>query len=311
VPLFQKDPWKHGVRSKGMIERVVMTHEARDNDNIDTQRPYVYLTFRFTDADGATLMPERKIAVAPVPPAGSIVDIAYMPDKVEQTIDFAQNTWLPPDPGVPRGWGAGIYEVEDLGSHQSGRPEDRAEIDAQRKLFRASPHVLAEVVNYKHGKLFGGRHGEAEVVFTLRVDGEQIEARAYVSYFPGAGDVILIARSADGSQIALDTDERFTGGRAQGLVFNTPPEVARMRTKAGVTEQAGAAMATIQEQAAAGQRRLQELAASGQIPSSGNPQADAHARMVAGLARLQQARDAGAMSEKQFQQYKAAMYPDL
>jgi hypothetical protein len=312
MPLFHRnDPWKNGVRATATIERVVLTTRARQNDITDGQRPEVYLTFRFSDSHGATVMTERKIAVAPVPPAGSIVDVAYLPDKVEQTIDFDQNTSRPPDPDVPRGWGAGIYEVEDLGSQPPGNPDDRRDIDLQRELFRTSPHVLAEVVNYKHGKVsLGTRHGEAEYVLTLRVGDEQLEARAYLAYLPGPGDVILIARSADGSQIALDTDERFIGGRAQGLVFNTPPEVARMRTPEGVAEQRDAAMAKIQERMLAGQRRLQEMEADGRIPTAGIPQGDAQSPQALGLARLEMMRAAGSITEQQFQTMKAALQPD-
>src|SRR5277367_3297814 len=130
---FRKDPFKDGIRTTATIERVVVTDYSHDHSG-GRSDPEVYLTFRFTDEHGAVVLHEHRLAVEHVPPAGSRVDIAYVPGKLD-TIDFDRETIAPPDPAEPRGWGAGIFEVEDLGSHRSGSPDERREIDTQRELF--------------------------------------------------------------------------------------------------------------------------------------------------------------------------------
>ncbi len=183
------------------------------------KEPEVYLTFQFTDGQGAVVVHEHRLAVERVPAPGSIVDIAYMPNKLD-TIDYDRRTVRPPDPAVPRGWGAGIYEVEDLGTHRSGSSEERRQIDAQRELFRTGRRARAEVVSMHEGDWRVGRRNESEVVFTLRIDGEHIEARACVSYYPEPGDIIEVAVGDDRTSVALDSDERYSGGPGQGLVFS-------------------------------------------------------------------------------------------
>ncbi len=218
---FRKDPWKDGVRTTATIERVVVTDYSRDLSG-GGKEPEVYLTFRFTDGHGAEVVHEHRLAVVKVPAPGSIVDIAYMPDKLD-TIDYDRQSIRPPDPDVPRGWGAGIYEVEDLGTHRSGSPDERREIDAQRELFRSGRRARAEVVSMRDGDWRVGRRNESEMVFTLRIAGTDIEARACVSYYPAPGDIMEVAIGDDPTSVALDTDERYSGGPGQGLVFTRPP----------------------------------------------------------------------------------------
>ena len=166
---FREDPWKDGVRTTATIERVVVTDYSRDLSG-GGKEPEVHLTFRFTDGQGAAVVHEHRLAVEKVPAPGSIVDIAYMPNKLD-TIDYDRQTVRPPDPDVPRGWSAGIYEVEDLGTHRSGSLEERREIDAQRELFRTGRRARAEVVGMHDGDWRVGRRNESEMVFTLRIDG--------------------------------------------------------------------------------------------------------------------------------------------
>jgi hypothetical protein len=220
VALFHKDPFKHGVRTTATIERVVVTDYSHDHSG-GRQDPEVYLTFRFTDEQGAAVMHEHRLAVEHVPAPGSIVDIAYVPGELD-TIDYDRETIRPPDPGVPRGWSAGIFAVEDLGTHRSGSPDERLGIDKQRELFRTGRRARAEVVSMREGHWQVGRRNEGEMIFDLRIDGTIVEAAACVSYYPQIGDTIEVAISDDGTGLAFDTDERYSGGPGQGLVFTTP-----------------------------------------------------------------------------------------
>ena len=88
---FRKDPWKDE-RSHDGDDRdsVVVTDYIRDLSG-GGKEPEVYLTFRFTDGQGAVVVHEHRLAVERVPAPGSIVDIAYMPNKLD-TIDYDRQT---------------------------------------------------------------------------------------------------------------------------------------------------------------------------------------------------------------------------
>ncbi len=217
---FRKAPFEDGIRTTATIERIVVTDFSHDHSS-GVHQPEVYLTFQFTDEHGAVVRHERRLAVAHVMPPGSRVDVAYLPGDLD-TIDFDRHTIQPPDPAVPRGWGAGIYEVEDLGSHRSGTAQERESIDKQRELFRTGRRAQAEVLGMRDGDWRVGRRNEGQMMFTLQIDGTEVEASACVSYYPEPGDTIEVAISVDGTGIAFDTDERYSGGPGQGLVFTTP-----------------------------------------------------------------------------------------
>jgi hypothetical protein len=239
VGLFRRDPWKEGTRTDATVERVTVTNTTH-NAGADGfgGSPVVFLTFRFTGADGQQVMThERKLAVGRIPLPGSTVKIAYLPDKLN-TIEFDDDSILPPDPSVPRGWGAGIFEIEDLGTHRSGSAVNIREFEAQRELFRTGQRAQAEVQDAKPGIL--QRRQAAHYTFTLNVDGQELQTKAWAIPYcaPGPGDMIQIATNADRSQVALDTDERFDAPPGQGLVFTMPPEVAAARDRpiVGTTE---------------------------------------------------------------------------
>src|SRR5437868_14595839 len=113
--LLGGDPWKSGVRTTATIERVVVGLRSDAGDNIGTASQEVFLTFRYADETGAVVDQERRfmIGTGGIPAPGSIADIAYFPGK-PKSLDYMQLTLRPPDPRVPRGWSAGIFEVEDL-----------------------------------------------------------------------------------------------------------------------------------------------------------------------------------------------------
>ena len=237
--LFAKDPWAaDGVRTVATIERVTVTvigvGEARaDGRQADNQ--VVYLALRFSDEQGTVVVHERRSDLRPekIPAPGWSVLAAYVAGKPE-TVDYDPRAMRPPDPSIPRGWGAGIFEVEDLGTHRAKSPTARGAIDEQRELFRIGLRAQAEVVGvdapvYRLGQRL--KRGAAEVTLKLRVEGSSVETKAWVpaACVPEPGDLIEIAMSADRSEVALDSDERYDGPPGQALVFTASPELAARR----------------------------------------------------------------------------------
>ena len=195
----------------------------------------VYLTFRFTDEQGVEVLHERRSNLRPdkIPAPGWSVLVAYVAGKPE-TVDYDPRAMRPPDPSVPRGWGAGIFEVEDLGTHGAKSPVAERGLERQRELFRSGRRSQAEIVGvdapiYRMGLRL--KRGAAEVTLNLRVDGIDVETKAWVpaACVPEPGDLIQIATGADRSEVALDSDERYDAPPGQALVFTTPPELAAKR----------------------------------------------------------------------------------
>jgi hypothetical protein len=228
MPLFGKDPWQEGVRASATIERVVATAIDDTDEGGVTKHHEVFLTFQFTDEQGAVLTQEGKFMVGGVPQPGSIVDVAYIPGK-PKAIDYDVFSVQPPDPSVPRGWGAGIFEVEDLGSRRAHSPFARGDIDRKREVFRTGQRMQAEIVSYSRGLWV--KRGVHEYTFVLRANGQEFEAKAWTpaSCLPQPGDVIQVA--VNGSEVVLDSDERYDGPPGQALVFTTPPEIAAERER--------------------------------------------------------------------------------
>jgi hypothetical protein len=232
--LFGKDPWAaDGVRTVATIERVMVTEigvggsaQQADDDQV------VHLAFRFTDEQGMVVVRERRCNLKPekIPAPGWSVLVVYVAGKPE-TVDYDPRAMRPPDPRVPRGWGAGIFEVEDLGTHHSKSPFAKRTIDRQRELFRSGSRAQAEIVSvdapaYRRGLRL--QRGAAEITLRLRVDGDEIETKAWVpaACVPEPRDLIEVAISADRSEVALDSDERYDGPPGQALVFTASPGLA-------------------------------------------------------------------------------------
>lgn len=136
----------------------------------------------------------------------------------------------PLDPGVPRGWGAGIFAVEPW-EHRSREPD--AELARERELFRAgTPQRATVVASVGHG--FGFTLFSPFLIseLTLAVGGAQhtLKRRFPGKSAPQIGDELLAVVAPDGS-LALDHDERFDGPPAHALVFTTPAAVAAERAK--------------------------------------------------------------------------------
>jgi hypothetical protein len=248
------DPWQEGIRTSAVVERVVVTATDDSDDHRSAHNQYVHLTFRFTDEHGADTFVERKckVGIGNIPAPGTGVDVAYMPDKAGESLVFAQRPYRAPDPSIPRGWGAGIFEVPDLGGHRAKAPLARHEVDHQRDLFRRGRRAQAEVLTVTRGAW--RKRATSHYTFTLRADGAEVTARAWVPLqcVPQPGDLIEVA--IDGDDVALDSDERYDGPPGQALVFTTPPE--RREQRAGqaeiVTTQPGVAEAMAARAAALG-----------------------------------------------------------
>ena len=150
------------------------------------------------------------------------------------------------------------------------------ERDAERQLFREGRRAEAEVTRRDDAGGFAGQSFEYPFTLALRVDDRehQVEVRADEPHFvPDVGDRIQVAISADGSELALDTDERFYGPPCRVLVWSTPPEVARRRAQA----------------------------AGGVAPAGGSPAAPAQ------IGALEAMRDRGQITAEQFEAMKARL----
>jgi hypothetical protein len=105
---------------------------------------------------------------------------------------------------------------------------------------------------------------------------------------PQPGDLIQIAVSDNGSEVALDTDERYDGPPGQALVFTTPPELAAQRPQeASLSEQVAgqqAKLAALQERTAAGMARIEACRAGETPPSSADVAAEGAAQTGAASA---------------------------
>jgi hypothetical protein len=228
MKLFHKDdPWQDGARATATVERVAVTTEYRaaSHSGDDRGEQKLYLTFAFTNAQGQPVYQEDQFWLWPVdiPRPGSIVDVAY----TDAHIAFDIHTVRPPDPGVPSGWSGGVFAIENIGSHVVPA-DDR---DRERELFRTGTRAQGQVVSFTNG--MWDKFGAVEYTFTLQGGTTTFQAQAWLvqGCMPQAGDVIQVAVSADGTEVALDTDERYTGGPGRALVWTVPPDIAAQRAE--------------------------------------------------------------------------------
>jgi hypothetical protein len=244
VDLFGKKMARDGVMTIGTVERVVVTEKTTGGDDAawgGYAGTIAYLWCKFTDKQGVEHTEEIKEQMAPpnIPPPGVEIQIRYLPDDPTK-FETSATSWS--TPAGPRGWGAGIFEVEDLGGHHTKAMFANRPLDRQRELFRTGQRAQAEVVSVTcldpKATNAGLRHlkrGAHEYSLALRAGGREIETRAFAPArcVPQPGDLIEIAISDDGSEVALDTDERYDGPPGQALVFTTPPELAAQRPQEG------------------------------------------------------------------------------
>jgi hypothetical protein len=325
VGFLGRDPWKAGVRTTATIERVCVTRWDHDAHHNDRSSQEVFLAFAFTDQDGQTVLQERKWFMVDIPPPGTLVDIAYLAGKVDH-LDYDQRSFRPPDPSVPRGWGAGVYEVPDVGTH---RPETHdSSLATDRELFRSGRPVQAQVIGVEHDEM--ERHGAFGHVLTLEAEDQRFLSTVWMPLAcappEGAGIQMVVG---DAGAVALDTDERFYGPPGRALVFSQPPDGYKPRTRDPEQDRADIALrvSTNLQDAAAQQQEmilsqiqgLQAMRDAGQMTEAAFESTKAAllsqtrgpdtapAPNPDRLARLETARAAGLINDKQFEQMKAAL----
>jgi hypothetical protein len=304
VGLFGKDPSEPGIRTTATIERVTVTATDNGGEHDTGTKQEVFLTFRFTDEHGTVALQERRMMVGKgaFPPPGSTVDITYQPGR-PRSLDYAHMSVRPPDPDVPRGWSAGIFEVEDLGGHRARSPFARRGIDDQRELFRSGQRAQAEVLGVKRGTW--EKRGVHQYTFRLRAGDRELEAKAWTPALcvPKPGDVIEIATNGD--RVALDSDERYDGPPGQALVFTTPPGVAEQRSQQAASQFAGWTSASVSQAMTNAQRAFGMNV--GPVPA---PPAPPAADPLDRLAKLGKLRASGAITEEEFAALKAELLAD-
>jgi hypothetical protein len=226
-----KDPLKNGIRARAYIERVVATArrksvEAADGTFLVTASESA-IVYRFTGVDGATVVHEQRLWGRGLCLPGSTVDIGYFPDKLDDLVaDWS--TLITPSASEARGWAAGIFAVEPLGTLRSD-PADRELLDGSRELFRTGRRSRG---TFTMGGLTGIndiRHGTFHWAGSIKVDDREYPVQLWVlpASVPEVGDMIEVAVSADGSQLAFDSDERFDGPPGQALVLIPAPAGTR------------------------------------------------------------------------------------
>jgi hypothetical protein len=245
----RNDPLKHGQRVSAYVERVAATAKTKSvltsDSAFTTNASESALVLRFAGPDGATTLHEHRLWAVNLPLPGSTVDIVYFPDKLDElVIDWA--TLAGPVPAERRGWSAGIFAVDPMGTMHSDEA-DRATLDAQRDLFRTGHRARG---TFTMGGLTGGnenvRRGAFHWAGSIRVeDGEHhLELWVPTSSAPEIGDEIEVAISPDGTQVALDSDERFDAPPGRALVLIHPPaapEPTRAEVVQASTERLAAA----------------------------------------------------------------------
>jgi hypothetical protein len=244
VDLFGRKMARDGVLTVGTVERVVVTEKTTGGDDAawgGYAGTIAYLWCKFTDQQGVERTEEIEKQFAPpnIPPPGVEIQIRYLPDNPTK-FETAATSWS--TPAGPRGWGAGIFEVEDLDGHHTKAMFANRTLDRQRELFRTGQRAQAEVVSVTcldplatNAGLRHLKRGAHEYSLALRAGGREIETHAFAPArcVPQPGDLIEIAISDDGSEVALDSDERYDGPPGQALVFTTPPELAAQRPQEG------------------------------------------------------------------------------
>ncbi len=299
MDLFGRKMAREGVTTVGTIERVVVTEKTTGGDDAawgGYAATVVYLWCRFTDQRGVVRTEEIHKQFLPenIPPPGAEIEVRYMPDDPTK-FETSATSWS--TPAGPRGWGAGIFDVEDLGGHHAKSMFANRPLDRQRELFRTGQRAQAEVVNVTcldpKATNAGLRHLKRSVHeynLSLRAAGREIETRAFVPArcVPQPGDLIQIAVSDDGSDVALDTDERYDGPPGQALVFTTPPELAAQRPQEeSLSDQVAgqqSKLAAWQERTEAGMARIEAYRAGETPPSAADVTAEGAAQTGAASA---------------------------
>jgi Short C-terminal domain len=215
-------------------------------------------------------MVEREYCVPSVPLPGSTAPIAYLPQSPADSLDFQRRQVEYPDPGVARGWSAGMFEIPPLGERCANPPDP--DLDAERDLFRTGRRLEAKVIGSHMQLLQFSPHGENQH-YTLRLlaDGTEYETKvwAHGECVPSEGHLIQIAVSPDGSQVALDTDERYYGPPGRALVWTVPFE----QTEAGLVQ---AATAQLNERLQIQLDRIDAMHAAGKLTDAAYEQARAN-----------------------------------
>jgi hypothetical protein len=216
--LFHRDQPAEGevVRTRATIERVTLETAGDDDEKTVEHNLRVFLTFA---VDDDLFMQERFVlSSGALPLPGSAVDVAYG----EGRIDFNPRSVTPPDPAVPRGWGAGIWEVPRLSGERSRGLLSLFEFGQERDVFRAGRRHVAAVLEVE--PLKQQRRGARLYRLTLSNPGrEALEPKVWLptAYVPSVEDTIQVAVSNEGT-VALDCDERFEGAPLRAPVFNAP-----------------------------------------------------------------------------------------
>jgi hypothetical protein len=217
------DPWRDGVQATATLERVHATGAMRRarGGAVDLDIRQMFIVFRVTDPGGSELVVERELWKGQVREPGSTVPVAYLPDDVAGSLDYDHNSVRSPDREVPRGWAAGFFEVEPLGT-RCAVPPDPA-LAQERELFRTGRRAEATVLGHQIHAL-GGNQGNLRCTLELRVGGSDIETdvQTFPGWVPNPGSHIQIATDAGGSTVALDTDERYYGPPGRLLVYSWP-----------------------------------------------------------------------------------------
>jgi hypothetical protein len=232
------DPWAHGIQTTAVVERVNATGLDLSSGNETSVLHEVYVIFRLTMPDGAEVLLQRELAVGTLPRPGAVVEVAYVPDQLETSLDFNRHQMAAVDDSVPRGWSGGYFGSSPIGPYPA--IPTLSGLDEERSLFRDGVPVEAEVVKTKFGMLLE-RHGSVKCKLTLRVvggDGAELVKEFWADpvHVPHTGDHIKIVMGSDGSLIAIDPAERFYNPPGRAFVWTTPAKVALLRDGSGSVE---------------------------------------------------------------------------
>jgi hypothetical protein len=239
VDLFGRKMDREGIRTVGTVERVWVPQSKFDTGTVQ-QECGIDIVVSFTDQQGVVYVKRktRAVLVNHLLTPGCEIEVRYMPDNPDKWDFFSTGV---PDQRVARGWGAGIFEVEDIGERHTHKlfgvtagslvGIGEGGIDEQRDMFRRGPIVPATIVDVSCVSLRRVTTGAHEYTLTLRAEGRDYQTTAFIpgKAVPQSGDVVKIVIGADGRRIALDSDERYVGPPGQALVSTTPPEVAAQR----------------------------------------------------------------------------------
>jgi hypothetical protein len=223
--VFSHDPWRSGIRTRATVERVVATSGQTPLRSGSPERK-IYVTFRLTDESGQEILQERAYFADPMsyPAPGITLDVAYLPGRPE-TIMYDVTTAQLPDAGIPRGWGDGIFGVDDLGTHRAHSLGGDRDIGRDRELFRTGRRATGRVISVDEpGFISVERRGLGHYTIHIDVDGTTYAKKVWTirTFVPRPGDLIKVALDPRGREIALDADERFQGPPGVALVFTRP-----------------------------------------------------------------------------------------